>query len=292
MRGDPLDRAAHLRQDAAFLASAREDARTKVIPIWRGRCLVQGRPARALMPTVAEAASLVEVAEDFVFLGLDGDVPVMMLDMPAASEPPQIEGGTYLDLFVVGMQLPAEEQALLSYARGMAYWHRSHRHDPKTGLPTRLVEGGFARQSEDGTKHFPRTDPAVMVLVVRTDGDEERALLARGPAFPPGMFSALAGFVEPGETLEECVVRETLEEVGLEVENPRYFGSQPWPFPRSLMIGFVADAATTELELDDAEIDSAQWLTRAEVLAPKGFFIPPPFSLAHHLILAWARAEI
>ncbi len=284
MRGDPLDRAAHLRRDDAFLAAARANPETRLVPVWRGRCLVTGRPARALTPTVAEAPELLESAEDVVFLGLDGERAVLLVDLPAEPDPPTIGEGVFLNLFAAVTQLSFDEMALLAYARGMAVWHRAHRFDPKTGLPTKLVEGGFARESDDGARHFPRLDPAVMVLVV--DGD--RCLLARQPAAPPGMLSALAGFVEPGETLEECVARETLEEVGLEVRDIRYFGSQPWPFPRSLMIGFFAEAVTTEIRLDDEELEEARWLTRDEVRRSEGFFIPPPFSLAHHLIRAWA----
>lgn len=285
MRGDPLERAAHLRRDDAFLRSVRENDETILVPIWRGRCLVTGRPAKALTPRLGEARALLEMAREVVFLGLDGEVPVLMLDLPP-EHPPEIEGGTFLDLFAVGAQLSADEVGLLAYARGMAHWHRTARFDPKTGLPTRLAEGGFARESEDGVRLFPRTDPAVMVLVV--DGD--RCLLARQPTFPPGMLSALAGFVEPGESLEECVVRETLEEVGLAVRNLRYFASQPWPFPRSLMIGFVAEAEDpSALALDADELESARWVERSELEKPEGFFIPPPFSLAHHLILGWAR---
>ncbi len=256
------------------------------MPIWRGKCLVDGRPARAVMPRVGEAPALLAIAREVVFLGLDGDAPVLMVDLPPADEP-AVPAGSFLDLFVVGMQLPDDERALLAYARAMAHWHASHRFDPKTGRPTSSVEAGFARESDDGTRDFPRTDPAVMILVV--DGD--RCLLARQPRFPPGMFSALAGFVEPGESLEDCVRRETLEEVGLEVRDPRYFDSQPWPFPRSLMIGFVAEAVTLEAKVDGEEIEEARWVGRDEVLAPKGFFIPPAFSLAHHLILGWARGR-
>ncbi|MCB9598569.1 MAG: NAD(+) diphosphatase [Sandaracinaceae bacterium] len=285
MRGDPIDRAAHLRRDASFLESARRDPATRLVPIWRGQCLVEGRPARARVPRVGETPELLELAREVVFLGLDGEIAVLMVDLPPADAPPAIEGATFLDLFAAGMQLPPDDLSLLAYARGMAHWHASHRFDPKTGAPTTAAEAGFARETPDGEKDFPRTDPAVMVLVV--DGD--RCLLARQPRFPPGMFSALAGFVEPGESLEECVARETLEEVGLAVRAPRYFASQPWPFPRSLMIGFVADAVTTEVKLDGEELEEARWVTRDEVLAPKGFFIPPPFSLAHFLILGWAR---
>lgn len=287
MRGDPLDRAAHLRRDDEFLRAAKAALDTVIVPIWRGRCLVTGRPARAVTPKIGDAPQIVEAAKELVFLGLDGHTPVFMADLPGDAEPPPVEDAVFLDLFVAGMQLPPDELALLAYARGMAHWHRSHRFDPKSGLPTTLTEGGFARVAEDGSKHFPRTDPAVMILVVHG----EECLLARQPTFPPGMYSALAGFVEPGETLEECVARETLEEVGIEVTDPRYFASQPWPFPRSLMIGFVAEAVSKELTLEQDEIEAAQWVTREQALSPAGFFIPPPFSLAHHLIRGWAEGE-
>lgn len=281
----PLDRAAHLRRDPAFLAALRSDPDTRLVPIWRGKCLVEGRPARALVLRHGDAPGLIEAARELVFLGLDEGRPVVMIDLPPADEP-AIGRGTFLDLFVAGSQLEPGERALLAYARAMSVWHSSHRFDPKTGAPTVAVEGGFARDTASGERDFPRTDPAVMVLVV--DGD--RCLLARQPRFPPGMFSALAGFVEPGESLEECVRRETREEVGLDVREPRYVASQPWPFPRSLMIGFIAEAVTTEVTLDREELEEARWLTRAEILAPEDHFIPPPMSLAHHLILGWARS--
>ncbi|MBX3269499.1 MAG: NAD(+) diphosphatase [Sandaracinaceae bacterium] len=286
MTRGPLERAAHLRRDDAFLAAARADEATRLVPIWRGKCLVEGRPARALVLRVGEAPGLLEGAREVAFLGLDAGVPVFMVELPPEAPPP-IERGTFLDLFVAGPQLSDDDVALLGYARAMAAWHTSHRFDPKSGRPTRPVEAGFARETEDGTREFPRTDPAVMILVV----DGERCLLARQPRFPPGMYSALAGFVEPGESLEDCVRRETREEVGLEVARPRYVASQPWPFPRSLMIGFVADALTTDVTLDGEELEDARWVSRGEALAPQGFFVPPPFSLAHHVIRAWAEGR-
>lgn len=267
-----------------FLERVRGAPETKLIPLWRGRVLVRGRPAEPLIPTVGEAPELLEAAEEVVFLGLDAGTAVLMVDLPGADEP-RIEEGTFLDLFVAGAQMKPDDVALLAYARGMAHWHRSHRFDPETGAPTEAADGGFARVGEGGRRLFPRTDPAVMVLV--TDGD--RCLLARQPRFPPGMYSALAGFVEPGESLEECVIRETKEEVGLDVVDVTYVESQPWPFPRSLMIGFVARATSFELVLEDEEIEEARWVDRAQALKPEGFFIPPPFSLAHHLIRGWAK---
>ena len=259
----------------------------RLVPIWRGKCLVEGRPARALTPRLEEAPELIAAAAEVVFLGLDGEVPVLMVHLPPTESPPSVARGVFLSLLTVAAQLPPEHMSLLAYAKGMAHWHHSHRFDPATGLPTRDEDAGFARVSADGSRHFPRTDPAAMVLVV----DGPRCLLAHGVNSPPGMYSALAGFLEPGESLEDCAARETFEEVGVEVDGLVYFGSQAWPFPRSLMVAFTARARTTELRLDETEILRAKWLTREEVLHPSGFFIPPPFSLAHHLIMGWARAD-
>ncbi|MEM9195516.1 MAG: NAD(+) diphosphatase [Myxococcota bacterium] len=283
MDGSPLDRAAHLRRDPAFLEALRHNDRTLLLPTWRGKSLVTGDPPRALVPRLADARSLLEAADELVFLGKHGDDAYLMLSLRADAKPPPIEGGSFIDLFQAGLRMDPDDFALLGYAQGMAAWHRAYRFDPESGAATTAIDAGFARTSPDGPKLFPRTDPAVMVLVV--DGD--RCLLARQPRFPPGMFSALAGFVEPGESLEECVYRETLEEVGIPVRNPRYFDSQPWPFPRSLMIGFVAEAEHSRIVLDDDELETARWITRAELQEPKGFFIPPPISLAHHMINAW-----
>ncbi|MGE0784377.1 MAG: NAD(+) diphosphatase [Sandaracinaceae bacterium] len=280
-----IDRASHLRRDDAFLDRARVAPDTVLVPIWRGRALVEGRPARAVFPTVAEAPELLAAAAHGVFLGIDGGRAVFLVELAPEQEPRAIPRGAFMDLFVVGMQLPADELALIGYARGMALWHRDHAFDPKTGERTELVEGGFARATAEGARSFPRTDPAVMMLVLH----EGRCLLARSRQAPPGMMSALAGFVEPGESLEACVVRETKEEVGLEVSNLRYRGSQPWPFPRSLMVAFLADATSTEFTLDPEELESARWVTKDEVRAPEGYFIPPPFSLAHQLIMGWAN---
>jgi NAD+ diphosphatase len=287
-----IDRAAERRKDRPFLAELQRRPDTRLVPIWRGKCLVAAdEPPRAIVPTVAQAASLLDAAEEVVFLGLLGGIGYFMVDLPRDAPPRGLEG-TFADLRLAGVSLPPEDFALLGYARGMAHWHRQERYDGRTGKPTRSIEGGFAREVIDeerspspGERLFPRTDPAVMVLVSRGD----RCLLARQPGFPPGMFSALAGFVEPGESLEACVVREVREEVGLAIVEPRYIASQPWPFPRSLMIGFQAASPEGDIRLDDEELEEARWFSRSELESPRGFFTPPPFSLAHHLIRAFLQ---
>lgn len=280
---DRFDRAAHLRRDPAFLDAARAAAGTVLVPVWRGKGLVTTTaPRRAVLPRVAEAGHLLDAAEELAFLGLAGEDAVLLVDLPRDREP-EVPIGAFQDLRLAGSELPDDEMALLAYARGLAHWHRSARFDGRTGRPTRAVDGGFARAVDgdaEGGKTFPRLDPAVMVLV--TLGD--RCLLARQPGWPPGMYSALAGFVEPGETLEACVVRETREEVGLDVRAVRYTRSQPWPFPASLMIGFRAEATSTDFRLDDDELEAAMWVDRAALRRPAGFFVPPRVSLAWRML--------
>ena len=160
--------------------------------------------------------------------------------------------------------LPRDEGGLLAYAKGILHWHERHRFCGNCGLPTESREAGHLRVCTDracGASHFPRTDPAVIMLI--SDGD--RAVLGRKSEWPDGMYSALAGFVEPGESLEEAVAREVKEEVAIDVNNIRYHSSQPWPFPASLMLGFYADAVSGEIAFDPDELEDARWFSRAEL---------------------------
>ncbi|HJL03037.1 MAG TPA: NAD(+) diphosphatase [Polyangiaceae bacterium LLY-WYZ-15_(1-7)] len=284
----PLDRAAHRRHDDAWLREALDRPETRLVPVWRSRNLVaEGRPPTPLRPTVGEHPALLEAGGAPVFLGLDGEVPVFAVDLSPVEDPGALGlPGAFHDLRRAGAFMDPADFGPLAYARGILRWHRKNRHCRLCGARTAQADAGFARICEGcGDKEFPRTDPAVMILVVRGD----RVLLARQPRFPPGMYSALAGFVEPGESLEDCVRRETLEEVGLEVGELTYFRSQGWPFPRSLMIGFEARATSDAFRLDDPEIEEARWFSREELRAPKGFFYPPPMSLAHHLVQRFLR---
>ncbi len=174
-----------------------------------------------------------------------------------------------------------DDYRLLAYARGVLQWHRSHAHCPKCGGTTAARDAGHARFCGScEVRHFPRTDPAIMAAIVH----EDRLLMARQPNWPPMFMSVLAGFVEPGESLEEAVVREVKEEVGLEVRNIRYQQSQPWPFPRSLMIGFVMEATHDRIVLGDDELESAAFFTRDQLRDPEQVLMPPRVSLAHRLI--------
>lgn len=284
-----LDRAGLERNESERLEAALDAPSTDFVVQWRGRVLV--RDSLAVVETGNSA--LVDAASEIVWLGKlrrDGRAnDCFVVDISPLDEPKQALGlqGSFADLRLLG-DLPTAHFGLLAYARGMLAWHESHPYCARCGAPTRPRKAGHTRVCPEGHEHFPRTDPAVMILITRGD----RCLIARQPAFPKGMFSALAGFVEPGESLEDTVRREALEEVGLEVTNPRYFRSQAWPFPASLMLGFVVDSASDAYTLDDDELEEARWVSREQLRAPEDFFTPPASSLAHHLLGAFARGDV
>jgi NAD+ diphosphatase len=186
----------------------------------------------------------------------------------------------------VGALLSAEDAGLLAYGTAMVNWHRAHPHCARCGARTDAAEAGFLRRCpECGAEHHPRTDPVVIMLVL--DGD--RVLLGRQATWPPGRYSALAGFVEPGESLEEAVAREVFEETSVRVEDVLYRSSQPWPFPASLMLGFFARYAGGEPAVSDGELDDVRWFERSELAAigrgeREGMHLPPPLAIARRLI--------
>ena len=231
---------------------------------------------------VSEHGDILERGNLQIFLGLHRDIPVFAVDLSDLDET-QIKQlpGRFLDLRKAGACMTHEEFAPLAYARGMCHWHRVTTYCHRCGGALFSEEAGFSRRCTECKEIvYPRTDPAVIVLV--THGDH--CLLARQPHFPKGMISALAGFVEIGESIEACVHRETYEETRLRLRSLRYVDSQPWPFPQSLMLGFRAEAESTEFHLFDQELESARWVSQDELREPKGFYYPPPMSLAHRLI--------
>ncbi len=289
-----LDRVSLLRRDSGWIAARLADPASVLLPVWRAQNLVRsGEVPAAARLTVASAAGLVALAREVVLLGLDGETACFAIELSHIEAPealpPLAEAGRFADLRSVGPLLSGPEGALLAYARGVTHWHRRHRFCGVCGSPTASVDAGHVRRCTNpdcATDHFPRTDPAVIMAV--TAGD--RLLLGRQASWPPGMYSVLAGFVEPGETLEEAVAREVMEEVGIPVTDVSYHSSQPWPFPSSIMLGFNARATRTELRLDRSEIDDAHWFTRAELRASpedERFRMPRRDSISRQLIEDW-----
>ncbi len=271
-----LDRASDRRQNAEWIRDLLHSRSSRFLPNWRYRHAVREHDEgpRAVIMEQPSAVDLLSESSLTIFLGLNESSAIFALDLEADDESEladRIEG-QFLDLRRVGPSLAADEASVLAYARGMIYWHRHHGFCGRCGRPTTLEHGGHLRRcssADCGKETFPRTDPAVIMLVehVPEDDGPRRCLLGRGPKWPAGTFSTLAGFVEPGESLEQAVAREVLEEAGVAVDQITYRGSQPWPFPSSLMLGFRARSRATELRLDPDELADAGWFTAQELSA-------------------------
>lgn len=292
-----LDRAGHRRRDAAWLAERLGDPETRFVPVWRSQSLIMGLAGGAPEAVLLGREAIIAVEAEPILLGLREERAYFALDLSAREVPLEAIQASrsapieFTDLRRVGPLLARPDGALLAYARGIVHWHGRHRFCGVCGSPTRSEEGGHVRRCTDpacNAQHFPRTDPAVIMLV--TDGD--RALLGRQKIWPKGQHSTLAGFVEPGESLEEAVAREVQEETGIVVDDVTYHSSQPWPFPASIMLGFTARAATTDIELDPAELEAAHWFDRDYILAhPEDdeFRLPRRDSIARRLIEDWLK---
>ena len=291
--GSPLDRAADRREDEAFVARALADPETLFVPVWRARSLMKGVPEgrpEAVLLTGAAAEAVRMAGGPWSFLGLWEGRPVFAVDCSAAEDPlpllPEGMGG-FTDLRAVAGLLPPGEASVLAHARGLMHWRTKHRFCGVCGAACEPRSAGHAMLCTGcGAQHFPRTDPAVIMLVVRDD----RALLGHSQRFPTTtMYSTLAGFVEPGESLEEAVRREVEEETTVKVGAVRYHSSQPWPFPSSIMLGFHAEGLTEAIRIDPEELRDARWFTRAELRTPQdhGFALPRPDSIARRLIEDW-----
>jgi NAD+ diphosphatase len=276
------DRAAERRTDAAWLAAAWERGQALIITPEYAAPVVEGGsgPALALRPT----ATVSSAAERY-FLGLAGPDPVF-----AVRAPRDLVDDRWTDLREIGSALDDRDAGLLTTAVALARWHDRHLCCPIDGTPTALANGGWVRRCpSDGSDHFPRTDPAVIMLI---DDGADRCILGRQATWPEGRYSILAGFVEPGESAEAAVAREVDEEVGLAITGVTYAGSQPWPFPASLMLGYTASAVgDLTPTLRDGELADARWFSRAEIRQGAGMVrLPPPVSIAHRIIEDWLEA--
>lgn len=286
LTGPGLERSAERRTDALLLPTLLGDPATRVLAIRGGRLPIAAPDRlRWRAPYRDDRDRLV------VFLGTDAEHTAYVGVIEDPSESDRDEG--WAGLRAVAGTLPAAEGATAATLAALANWHATHGRCPRCGAPTEPVLAGWVRRcGEDGSDHFPRTDPAVIMAV--TDADN-RLLLARGAGFLAAGMSVLAGFVEPGETLAEAVAREVAEEVGVTVTEVEYVGDQPWPFPTGLMIGFRARARDTALRLRDGEIEAARWFTRAELdaaLGEEGLRIPGRASIARRLIEDWYGAPL
>lgn len=278
-----VNRASRLREDQREVDALWASGTTRVLRVHDGEALVTGDPPRLVL-----VAPFPTDAERFL-LGIDDHRHAYF----AVAEPFEAgPGQERTNLRKVGGLLSDRDVGLLVHAVALANWHATHSHCARCGASTTVAAGGHLRRCpRDGSEHFPRTDPAVIMLI--TDG-EDRALLGRQHSWPARRFSTLAGFVEPGESAEQAVVREVREEAGVEVDTVRYFASQPWPFPSSLMLGFYGHATTTEIILED-ELAEARWVSRETLaleVARGELRLPPPVSIARRLIEGWYGAEI
>lgn len=306
-------RAAEMRNDPDALAQFLAQQNARILPVWRGKPQLRGAgPATELGWVNATANVLERAPQPYLFLGIHNDTPLFAADI-SAWEPDALDRGAmamFMDttiqhypgtepgLFFGELrqsmaQLGASDAALAATARAMFNWHRSHGYCAACGQPSHMALAGWERHCAScGAKHFPRTDPVVIMLV--THGND--LLLGRSAGWPQGMYSALAGFVEPGETLENAVYREVHEETGIQTTDIRFLASQPWPFPSSLMLGCVGRATTRAITLDD-ELEDARWVSREQVLrgwsGEDADFVPArKGAIAHHLIGLWLAGKV
>jgi NAD+ diphosphatase len=297
--GNPLDRADALRRDDDWLAAAAADEQSRFLPMWQLNALVAGTDPLHLAWLPAGEIKRLDVDVPPVFLGLLDGAAHFALDISAVHDPMHELGlddaHRFEDARSAAMQLELAETGILAQSRSQVDWHRRHRFCSVCGEPTKPDRGGHVRKCDAcNAEHFPRTDPVAIMVIA--DGD--RCLLGQpnGPLVRIGMFSALAGFIDQGESIEEAVRREVWEEAGVRVGEVRYHSSQPWPYPSSLMIGCHGQALSTDINIDTTEMNDVRWVEREAVLAGLAgeeveVRVPGGMAIAHFLIKAWAHGE-
>lgn len=290
-----VDRSGEMRKDTDWLGEALASTEARFVPVWGDQCLVGGDPLQLKLLERHRIDNFLSGYDDHsrdsskpIFLGLFRGQPAFAVAIDVDGDPPYRELGEFQELRYLGTVLPADEANLAAHARGLVLWHGSQQFCGRCGSSARSDAGGNSRRcvnSACGREVFPRVDPAIIVLVA--DGD--RCLLGRQAGWPEGRYSTIAGFVEAGESLEDAVRREVYEETNIRVSSVKYHSSQPWPFPSSLMLGFVAEAddnVAQTIRLNDAELEDAGWFTRKELRSgyPK---LPFRISIARRLVDDW-----
>ena len=297
--GADIDRASPLRRDSAWIEECMASPKTRVLPLWREKNFIsfldQGEETpKVAWLSVAAASQLANGPNPFLLLGEKDGIPYFAIDLSHIEDPESVvANGTFVGLRDVGGALGQSEGALLSYAKGLIHWHDRHPFCARCGSATEATDAGHVRVCVDAdckTSHFPRTDPAVIMLVHKGD----RCILAHNRRNPLPMYSTLAGFVEPGESLEEAVAREVLEEVGIHVGRVRYHSSQPWPFPGNIMLGFHAEAINTEITIEEEELNEARWFEREDIAdaAQTGLKLSRSESISRRLIDDWVTGAV
>ena len=282
-----VDRAGEHRKDPEWLERAARSKASRFVPIWGEQCLVSGDPPSACL---LERRDIDEYVDDsqLIYLGNFREHPAFAVAV-GGEEAPLAEFGSFASLRYLGTVLGADEANLVAHARALVLWHASQVFCGVCGAPARMAAGGNTRvctNDDCALQIFPRVDPAIIVLVARG----ERCLLGRQASWPEDRYSTIAGFVEPGESVEDAVRREVFEETNIRVGNVHYHSSQPWPFPSALMLGFVAQATSTDIHLNDNELEDARWFTRAELRSgfPK---LPFRISIARRLVDHWLELD-
>nr|WP_312445216.1 NAD(+) diphosphatase [Brevundimonas naejangsanensis] len=295
--GNPLDRSGDLRNDAAWLAEQEANPEALAMILWEGRPLIEPHDGaeRLVWLSLGHARDLARDRD--VFLGLWKGAPVFAAEFEGSIDPtsgPAGGLGRFLEMREAALVLPEADAGIAATAKSLFDWRRRHGFCAACGKATDQASGGWKRVCPAcGTEHFPRVDPVVIMLPIYKGGAEPLCLLGRQAAWPEGRMSALAGFMEPGEAIEEACAREVMEEAGLTVSEVRYHSSQPWPFPAQLMIGLIAEVTTDEAAPDQTELEAVAWLTKAEARAVLDethptIHAPPPYAIARRLLESWA----
>ena len=302
--GNPLDRGGDFRTDPAWLEKQSANAEAIAVALWNGMPLVEDTPnldghgggGRRLAYLRADLArdAVRGDAERMLFLGLHGQTPVFAVEFEGTADPADgpLNGlGRFEELRGLALVLPGPEAGIAATAKSLFDWRRRHRYCSVCGHASEIADGGWKRVCPNcKAEHFPRTDPVTIMLPVFG----ERCLLGRAASWPKGRMSALAGFVEPGESIEEACARELKEEAGLQTRRVIYHSSQPWPWPSNLMIGLIAEVENDDAHADESELEEVRWFTRDEAKAMLAgavdapVAIAPPLAIAHHLLKAWA----
>lgn len=298
--GNPLDRAGDLRNDPDWLAGREADPEAIALVLWEGRPLIEDHADGPRLAWLSLKHARDMVPDRDIFLGLWKQAPVFAVEFEGSIDPatgPVAGLGAFHEMREAAALLSEADAAMAGVCKSLFDWRRRHGFCAACGKATDQASGGWRRVCPAcGVEHFPRVDPVVIMLPVYKGGAEPRCLLGRQAVWPEGRMSALAGFMEPGESIEEACAREVMEEAGLTVSDVTYHSSQPWPFPAQLMIGLIAEVTTDEAAPDQTELEAVAWLTRAEARAVLAgthgaIHAPPPFAIARRLLETWALAQ-